>query len=296
LETAALIRIALLVLVACRGSNSAPPAPGSASGVAPPADAAPIVGIDAGIRTDCIAENSVVKLALHGDTPVACVGDFCIRPAAKEPAARVDATRPPPWIDTPEVRMDKGVLSACSNGCRPLGNRLATLLAGTDPSKVSVSTDTELILVGKQIWRVRFDRETELVVGEQKRTPTRIVFAGPFLLATFEKSGQLYDASLLELGLALRTYDPGDPFQLDKELFVVTNRAEPQVGIFDMATGALVHELSQFTGFSIIDAIRIKPNVAAFVMTDATGFWIVTFTADRKTPTTITAMRAVPYC
>jgi hypothetical protein len=286
--------LALMLLVACRGSNSAP-ATGSGSGSSPSREAAQTRAVA------CAPPVAEVTLAVHEDHPLACWDETCVRDGAHQ----AKAPRPSAWIRPAEVRMERGVLSACDDGlaagrrgCRPLQTRLAEKIARTNASKVSVTTDLQIVIVDHEVWRA--DRgQPMLLVGPTEafrieRVPqSRAVVAGRFFLATIEKHGQLYDSIGARIGTELLAWDPGEVVQLDDSTFLITDQSAPRFGVFDVWSGRMHWDYDQLAGFSITDAVRLRDGAGAVLLHDDAGWWIATFSPEARK---IIAIEHVPLC
>lgn len=260
---------ALLALVACRGSS---PAPASGSGSAPPRDAA-----------ICAPAAAMVRLVVTDESPRACW---------------TDCKPPPAWIHAAEVRMDRGVLSICTDGCRPIGTAIAEIVAGAkDPARIAATTDGNLVVVEDRVYRVTGDRAEDLrppigIFGvDSTEKPDRVVAAGPLLVVTFDDHGQLYNSNAVALGDELLLYEPNLIVELDDQSFFVTDKNEPRFSVFDMF-GRRIAEVDTFVGFTIEDAVRLHDGVAAILLRDDAGLWIVTYSKERK----IIALEQVPLC
>ena len=279
----------LVILVGCRGSSGAPSA-GSGSSVERARDA------QATRAVACAPAKAKVSLAAHEELPVACWDTTCVRDGERLAAK---PTRPPAWLKTAEVRMENGVLSVCNDGCQPINTRTATLIAATDPAKVSATQDLTLVVIDTHVWRVRFDTPLELAPPSElfgrdsTEKPSRVVVAGDRLIATFDKHGQLFDQGGTATGDALHDWDPGDVIQLDAHTFIVTDRSAPRIGAFDIATGNALWEHDALAGFSIEDTIRIHDGIAAILLHDDTGWWIATIAASERK---IIALEQLPAC
>ena len=277
------MRALLVLLVACRGSSSAPAA-GSSAGA--PRDAAQTRAIA------CAPATAKVKLGVHDDQPLACWDDTCVRDGERHPKAE----RPSAWIHPAEVRMDHGVLSVCNDGCTALQSRVAEKIAGTDPAKVAATTDLELVVIDTTVWRddhpMALIPPVELYGLQSTALPTRIVVAGTLLVATFDMHGQIYDRIGARLFVDLHTWDPGEVVQLDEHTFVITDRSAPRFGVFDTTTGRKLWGYDQLAGFAIADAVRLRDGAGAVLFDDAAGWWIATFTGERE----IVALDHVPLC
>ena len=193
--------------------------------------------------------------------------------------------------------MDGGVLSACNDGCRPLQARLAAEIAKTDAAKISVTTDLELVVLDHEVWRTAMDQLMELISpsdvfeGAQVEQ-SRAIVAGRFVLGTIDKHGQLYDSIGARIGADLHAWDPGEAVQLDEHTFVVTDQSDPRFGVFDVMTGRKLWEHDLLAGFTITDAVRLRDGAGSILMRDDAGWWIATFTNERK----ILALEHVPLC
>lgn len=279
------MRALLVLLVACRGSSA--PASGSGSGSSAPRDAAQTRVVA------CAPPKALATLAVHEDHPLACWDETCVRDGTHRPKA----LRPTAWIRPAEVRMDGGVLSACNDGCRPLQARLAEKIAKTDAAKISTTSDLDLVVVDTEVWRTQMDQPMELITPAEvfagaQVTQSRAVVAGRFVLATLEKHGQLYDAIGARIGADLLPWDPGEVAQLDEHTFVITDQSEPRFGAFDVTTGRKLWEYDLLAGFTIADAVRLRDGAGAILLHDDAGWWIATFTIERK----ILALEHVPLC
>ena len=195
--------------------------------------------------------------------------------------------------------MDNGVLSACSDGCKPINTRAATLIAATDPAKVSATQDLEIVVIDTNVWRVRFDTQLELVPppelfgAESSEKPSRVAIAGNRLVVTFDKHGQLFDAGGTAIGSSLHDWDPGEVLQLDTRTFLVTDRAATRFAAFDIGTGDVLWEHDALAGFAIEDAIRLHDGIAAILLRDDAGWWIATVAASERK---IITLEQLPAC
>lgn len=259
---------ALLALVACRGSS---PAPASGSGSAPPRDAAA-----------CAPAKATVKLVVENDDPRACW---------------IDCKPPPAWIHAAEVRMDRGQLSICTDGCRPVSNFVAERVAGAkDPAQIQATTDARVVVIEDRVYHALGEGTEELrppfkVFGtDSTEKPEHVAVAGALLVATFDGHGQLFSGTVA-LGEDLLLYEPNLIVQLDEQTFIVTDRNEPRFSVFDMA-GRPIGEVDTFVGFAIEDAVRLHDGAVAILLRDDAGLWIVTYSQERK----IIALEQVPLC
>jgi hypothetical protein len=279
------MRALLVLLVACRGSSGTP---ASGSGSSTPGDE--------GTRAiACAPAAAKVTLGVHDDHPLACWDETCVRDGERRPKA----ARPDAWLRPAEVRMERGVLSACNDGCRALHARLAERIAKSDPEDVSVTSDLDIVLVDKEVWRPTLDQPMVLVMpmelfGSASVVQSRVVVAGRFFLATLDGHGQLYDATGARIGgSALHGWDPGEVAQLDEQTFVVTDRSAPRFAVFDLSSGHKLWSHDQLAGFAIDDVVRLRDGAGAILMHDEAGWWIATFTPEEPK---LLALDHVPLC